>query len=132
MSDSSGEIDGTFYFAGLGFTTLQLFLPAPGGIGASAYLSNQSFSQHGSDISYDSATGQLSFAVAENPGLVRDILFTGHVITDGSGAVGFSGTWTGRLVTVTRTEEAARPVRPPPGVLPAEGLWAAVLEPQMN
>jgi hypothetical protein len=125
------DVSGTFYFAGLGFTTLDVNIVS-GGI-SSGQLSNQSYSQPCSDISYDSTTGQVGFAVAESQQLVRNILFTGNVINDGSGnPVGLSGTWKGDRVIVIRTEGAALPVQPPPSTLTVEGYWAAVLEPQQN
>jgi hypothetical protein len=115
------NVSGSFYFAGLGFTTLDVNL-VTGGI-SNGQLSNQSFSQPCSDISYDSATGQVSFAVAESQELVRNILFTGNVINDGGEPVGLSGTWKGDRVIVIRTEGPA---------LTVEGYWAAVLQPQLN
>jgi hypothetical protein len=118
-----------YYFAGLGFTAFYLDIPGPGNINQGS-LSNQSFTQPCSDISYDSATGQISFAVAESPELVRDILFTGNVISDGTGSdAGFSGTWKGDRVIVIRNEGTALPVQPPPS-LTVEGYWAAVLNPK--
>jgi hypothetical protein len=122
---------GTYYFAGLGFSAFSLDIPGPPFINHGS-LSDQSFTQPCDDVSYDSATGQLSFVVAESPELVRDILFTGNVIIDGSGnAVGFSGTWKGDRVIVIKTEGAALPLQPPPSDLTVEGYWAAVSSPQI-
>lgn len=104
-------------------------------------LANQSFTQPLSDISFDNATGAISFAVAESPELVRDIQFTGNAITDGSGlAIGFAGTWKGERVIVVRTaagaEHTNRPGKeealpgPPPTSLAVQGYWSAVRQPE--
>lgn len=87
---------------------------------------------------------KIGFAVAESPKQVRDILFTGNTITDGSGfVVGFACTWKGERVIVVRTKKnaertesprkgAALPVPPPTSSLTVEGYWAASLANQIQ
>lgn len=125
--------DTSYYFAGLGFTVLNLSI----GDRNAGSLVNQSLTQNLSDISFDNATGAISFAVAESPELVRDIQFTGNAITDDSGsAIGFAGTWKGERVTIIRSatgaehangprQEEALPGPLTPG-LAVQGYWSAV------
>jgi hypothetical protein len=138
-----------YYFAGLGFTMLDLDI-RDGPLISIGSITNQSLTQPLRDISFNGATGTISFAVAESPEQVRDILFTGNAITDGTGFVtGFTGTWEGERVIVIRTqntaeavlavsaaqtsgrEEAALPGRPPSG-LAVQGSWVAILAPQIQ
>ena len=123
--------DTSYYFAGLGFTVLNLDI---GRINQGS-LANQSFTQPLSDISFDNATGAISFAVAESPELVRDIQFTGNAITDSSeSAIGFAGTWKGERVIIIRTAAGAehtnhpRMEEAPPTSLAVQGYWSAVVD----
>jgi len=126
-----------YNFAGLGFTALGLDVRDPSAINQGT-ITNQSFSQQLSDISFNNSTGAISFAVALSPELVRNIQFTGTAITDSSGeyVVGFAGTWTGQRIVVIRQaaerkgaahKEAAFPIQPPVSSLSVEGYWSAAL-----
>ena len=68
-----------YNFAGLRFTALSLDVRDPSNINQRA-ITNQSFTQQLSNISFDNLTGAISFAVALCPELVRDIQFTGTAV----------------------------------------------------
>jgi hypothetical protein len=91
------------------------------------------------DISYDNATGKISFAVPDSQEQIRDITFTGNVINDDTGlSVGISGTWTCERVPVIRTAhdvERSKSVHkepafgaPPGSSSTVQGYWSAVLD----
>jgi hypothetical protein len=125
----------SYYFAGLGFTQLNVDT----GTIKSGTLLDQTFSQLLTNISYDNTTGKISFAVAESPINIRAISFVGNAITDASGTtvVGFSGTWTGERVVVVKGAEAAQGAKRAPTVVPGgppsglnvEGYWSAAIMP---
>ena len=132
-----------YNFAGLGFTALSLDVRDPSNINQGA-ITNQSFTQQLSNISFNNSTGAISFAVALSPERVRNIQFTGTAITDSSGfVVGFTGTWTGQRIVVIRSAQAARregtadkgaafQIQPPINSLSVEGFWAATLGSQIQ
>jgi hypothetical protein len=132
--------DNNFDFAGAGFILLSLDV----GTTSVGSLSDGSSSQPLGNITFDDATGAISFDVAESPTIgVRNITFSGNVINDDSGnAIGFTGTWQGVRVPVI-IEESARaaapsaPVKregpalrvsPPPIFDDVGGSWAAVVD----
>jgi len=128
-----------YNFAGLGFTALSLDVRDPSHINQGA-ITNQSFTQQLSNISFNNSTGAISFAVAQSPELVRNIQFTGTAFTDSSGqyVVGFTGTWTGQRILLNRSAHAARregtahkgaafQIQPPNNSLNVEGYWSATL-----
>jgi hypothetical protein len=132
--------DNSFYFAGVGFTQLNLT------IGTTNYgtLSDGSNSQLLSNITFDDATGAVSFDVGESPTNVRSITFSGNVINDDSGyAIGFTGTWQGVRMPIIMEESAAAAAKSgpaireepalgifPPPIYDVGGSWAAVVMPQ--
>jgi hypothetical protein len=131
--------DNNFDFAGAGFILLSLDI----GTISSGALSDGSSSQPLGNITFDDATGAISFDVAESPTIrVRNIRFSGNVINDDSGnAIGFTGTWQGVRVPIpveesataaaqsapTKREEPALGVLPPP-IFDVWGSWAAVVD----
>jgi hypothetical protein len=135
------EIQLSLYFAGLGFTGLGLTLTDPPSVSAGGFSTPGSTDGPAvANISYDSATGAISFAlVGESPDAVRDVLFNGNVTKDSFGnIVMLSGTWAGQRIIVVRAERAAEhpkgarpgaafPGGPPPvSSLNVQGNWAAV------
>ena len=131
--------DNTFDFAGAGFILLGLDV----GTISSGTLSDGSSSQQLSNITFNDATGAISFDVAESPTIrVRNIKFSGKVIDDDSGnAIGFTGTWQGVRVPIIREESAtataqSAPTKPkepalgvvPPPIFDVGGSWAAVVD----
>jgi len=124
-----------YYFAGLGFTQLNVDT----GTIKSGTLLNQTFSQLLSNITYDNTTGKISFGVAESPINIRAISCTGNAMTDPSGTtvVGFSGTWTGERVIVVKGAEAAHAAKQalaggpggPVSGLNVSGYWSAAIMP---
>jgi len=134
------EMQLSFYFAGLGFTALALTLNDPPSVSAGNFSTATGTDGPAvANISYDSATGAISFAlVGESPDAIRDVLFTGNAIKDSFGnIVGMSGTWTGQRIPVVRGERAAErpkgappgaafPGGPPPVSSNVQGNWAAV------
>jgi hypothetical protein len=137
--DMTNNPTAQYYFAGLGFTMLGLDVRNSPNISFGS-LTNQSFTQSLGDISFESATGTISFTVAASPEQVRDIVFTGNAITDSSGfVVGFSGTWKGERVIVVKAARAQSPrkqanlfVPPPISSLTVEGYWSAALANQIQ
>jgi hypothetical protein len=131
--------DNNFDFAGAGFILLSMDV----GTTSVGTLSDGSRSQPLSKITFDDATGAISFDVAESPTIgVRNITFSGNVINDDSGnAIGFTGTWQGVRVPViieesataaaqsapAKREEPALGVLPPP-IFDVGGSWAAVVD----
>lgn len=123
-----------YYFAGLGFTQLDVDT----GTIKSGTLLNQTFSQLLTNVSYDNTTGKISFGVAESPTNVRGISFAGNAMTDASGTtvVGFSGTWTGERAVVVKGPEAAHAAKHAPAAGPGvpngltvQGYWSAAIMP---
>jgi hypothetical protein len=131
--------DNNFDFAGAGFILLSLDV----GTTSVGELSDGSSSQPLSNITFDDATGAISFDVDESPTIgVRNITFSGNVISDDSGnAIGFTGTWQGFRAPVifeesatasaqsapAKREEPARGRFPRP-IFDVEGSWAAVID----
>jgi hypothetical protein len=122
------------YFAGLGFSSLFLNLgqTSTGQLSAAGSTAPVPLSQ----VSYDAATGGISFHAAHGGWNVTNITFTGSVIGDGAGNVaGLEGTWKGTWIPVIE-DRAAKTAKPLPGIpLPfpsATGGWAAVTHPVMN
>jgi hypothetical protein len=79
-----------------------------------------------SDVTFNNATGVISFRVAKSrTGGVQNISFTGNVIDDSSGnPIGFTGAWKGERIPIVAAPVAA--IVPPVDVV--EGLWAAVVD----
>ena len=130
-----GEPNGNYRFAGVGFTGLSLDFGT-----TNSQLKKQASSQPLNNLTYDGATGRLSFQVTESPANVKGISFTGNIINDVSGNLaGLAGTWKGERALVvegaTRTAErapgahqqSALRATPPPSGLTVEGSWAAIL-----
>jgi hypothetical protein len=123
-----------YYFSGVGFTMLDLDVRDYPNVSLGS-ITNQSLTQSLRDISFNNATGTISFAVAESPERVRNIVFTGSAIPDGSGfAIGFTGTWEGERVLVfgPENEEPALPGTPPVRGLTVQGYWSAALANQIQ
>jgi hypothetical protein len=126
------------YFAGVGFSSLFLNLGQTS-TGNLSVADPTAAPVPLSQISYDPATGGISFHAAHGGWNVTNVTFTGSVIGDGAGNVaGLEGTWKGTWIPVIldRAAEKARG-RPIPGggLLPfpsATGPWAAVAHPVMN
>lgn len=135
MSNANNNFD----FAGAGFILLSLDV----GTTSVGTLSDGSSSQPLSNITFDDATGAISFHVAESPTIrVQNIRFSGNVINDDSGnAIGFTGTWQGVQMPViieesataaaqsapAKRKEPALGVFPPP-IFDVGGFWAAVID----
>jgi hypothetical protein len=115
-----------FVFAGVGFTLLSL---DTGTVNVGS-LSDGSSIQPLSNVTFDGATGAISFYVPDSPTAgVNDITFSGNTISDDFGnAIGFTGTWAGWRVE--REEPALRvhPPRPGPPIFEVGGLWAGVID----
>jgi hypothetical protein len=130
--------DGNFDFAGIGFTLLSLDV----GTISDGTLLGGSLSQPLGSVTFDNATGAISFSAAKSPAGVEDIAFAGNAIADDSGnVIGFTGTWQGvrvpiiveELATVAahrgrveREKPALGITRPP--FFDASGSWAAVAD----
>jgi len=119
--------DGPYDFAGAGFVLLSLDI---GNISTGS-LSDGTRSQPLSHLTYNGATGAISFQVAtsqtEN---ARNLSFTGTAIKDTSGnAIGFTGSWSGERTSISDPNTKAE-VRLPGGIGAnrVEGPWAAVVE----
>jgi hypothetical protein len=122
------------YFAGVGFSSLFLNLGEIS-TGVLSVADSPAETVELDQISYDAATGDISFHAAHGAWSVTNVTFTGNVIGDGAGNIaGLEGTWKGTWIPVishqaAHTARAPRARRPPGGigVLPsATGPWAAV------
>ena len=129
-----------YAFSGVGFT--DLFTT---GTGSSGSVSNQSITQPGntsfsqplSNLTFDSATGAISFSVPESPANIRNVSFVGTVTNAVSGILtGMTGTWTGESVLVVeeseRTTEQSRRVNRPPIGTATKGIWVAAFTGQFE
>jgi hypothetical protein len=138
MSNLPNGFGFTYTFSGAGFTNLDL------NVGATSYgtLTNPSFESSPSsqptslrqllnDIKYDSATGSISFSVAEGfaeyvdaSEPLQNVAFVGTVVNDGTGV---SGTWQGERLPIIKgfQREAAANFPPLPIATTVQGVWTA-------
>jgi hypothetical protein len=120
----TNPINNRYDFAGVGFTLLDLDTGKISG----GSLSDGTEFQPLSDVTFDNATGVISFRVAKSRIVgVHNISFTGNVIDDSAGnAIGFTGAWKGERIPIIAAPAAAAGVPPPVDVV--EGFWAAVVD----
>jgi hypothetical protein len=119
----TNPINNVYDFAGVGFTLLDLDTGKISG----GSLSDGTEFRPLSDVTFNNATGVISFRVAKSRTVgVQNISFTGNVIDDSSGnAIGFTGAWKGERIPIVTAPAAAAIVAP---VDVVEGLWAAVVD----
>jgi hypothetical protein len=125
-----------FYFAGVGFSSLFLNIGQTS-TGALSVADPAAAPVPLDQISFNAAADGISFQAAHGGWNVRNITFTGSVVTDAAGNVaGLEGTWKGTWVPVIfgRAAETAKArALPGVGLFPSvTGTWAAVAHPVMN